>query len=205
MDKRPMNVGFFTLVVGAVVASTACSYRPSGGGRIGPATTIFEAAVRNIATGSNGAVRIDSRIMDSIPTRFDFERDVVIAPTPTLLVLPGEERQRQVTLARLRIRPERIEDYTACTPHIGGVPVDRPGATPEWRAAADSARRACAARATYGVAILGLPRRTPDAASWKIRVYFVSAESRQIHDLLLIQNGGTWTVVSREELLSVSS
>jgi hypothetical protein len=143
--------------------------------------------------------------MDSIPTSFDFERDVVIAPTPAMLALPEEERQRQVTLTRLRIQPERIEDYTACTPYIGGVPVDRPGATPEWRAAADSARSGCAARATYGVAVLGLPRRTSDGASWKIRVYFVSAESRQIHDLLLAQNGGTWTVLSREELLSVSS
>ncbi|WP_420129899.1 hypothetical protein [Longimicrobium sp.] len=143
--------------------------------------------------------------MDSIPTRFDFERDVVIAPTPTLLVLRDEERQRQATLTRLGVQPERIEDYTACTPYIGGVPVNRPGATPEWRAAADSARRACAARATYGVAVLSLPRRTSEGTSWKIRVYFVSAESRQIHDLLLAWDGGTWTVLSREELLSVSS
>lgn len=143
--------------------------------------------------------------MDSIPIRFDPERDVVTAPTPTLLALPHEQRERQGTLVRLGIPSERMEEYIACTPHIGGVPINRPGLTPEARAAADSARNACAGRATYGVAILGLPRRASDGASWTIRVYLLTAVSRQVYDLVLARTSGAWTVLRREELMSVSS
>lgn len=167
---------------------------------------IFEAAARHVLISTSGAVRIDFRIMDSISTRFDYERDVHTAPTPTLLPLPHEEQQRQAILARLGILPERIEDYAACTPYIGGVPIRRPGETPSWRASMDSARTACASRQRYGVAILGLPRRVADAGAWKIRVYLVAAESRQVFDLVLVEAGsGAWTVTGREELLTVSS
>jgi hypothetical protein len=143
--------------------------------------------------------------MDSIPTRFNFEQDVAIAPTPSLAAAPREERRREITLARLNVPRERIDDYTACTPHIGGVPVERPGATPEWRAAADSARRACAERESFAVAIFGSSRRSLGGRSWKIRYYFVNAVTRQVVDLELVQSGRGWTVIGREELLSVSS
>lgn len=201
-----MYVKFVTIAVAAGAAaaavSPACSYRLAAGD---PAM-IFEAAVRHVLAGTNGALRIDTRIMDSIPTRFDYERDVHIAPNPTLVPLPDEERQREAILARLSVLSERIEDYTACTPHIGGVPIRRPGETPEWRAAADSARTACAPRERYGVAILGLPRRVAGGGTWKIRVYLVAAESRQVFDLVLAQAGsGAWSVIGREELLTVSS
>jgi hypothetical protein len=167
---------------------------------------IFEAAARQVLIDTNGAVRIDSRIMDSIPTQFDYERDVHITPTPSLMRLPSEERQREVTLTRMGVLQERIEDYTVCTPHIGGVPIKRPGETAAWRAAADSARAACAAREGYGVAVLGLPRREADGAAWKIRVYLVAAELRHVFDLALAQTGtGVWTVIGREELLKVMS
>jgi hypothetical protein len=79
------------------------------------------------------------------------------------------------------------------------------GATPAWRAAADSARSACRERERYGAAILGLPRRSADGASWRIRVYLVGAESRQVYDLVLSQVGRDWVVIGEEELLRVSS
>jgi hypothetical protein len=201
-----MNPKFMMGVVLAAVAavvSPACSYRL---GAASDPAMIFEEAARHVLAGTNGAVRMDSRIMDSVPTRFDYERDVHRAPTPTLVPLPHEERQRKAILARLGVLPERIEDYAACTPYIGGVPIRRPGETPAWRAAADSARTACAPRERYGIAILGLPRRETDRAAWKIRVYLVTAESRQVYDLVLAEAGsGAWSVIGREELLTVSS
>lgn len=199
-----MQVSLVTSVVlGAVAAaaSAACSY----GLAMGDPTTIFAASVRHVQVETNGAVRFDSRVMDSIPTIFDYERDVLIAPTPTLIPLAREERNREVVLARLGAHRERIEDYTACTPHIGGVPIRRPGETPAWRAAADSARSACRERERYGAAILGLPRRGLDGRAWRIRVYLVAAESRKVYDLVLSQVGSDWIVIDEEELFSVSS
>lgn len=184
----------------AAAATPACSYRLAAG----DTATIVEAAVRHVQVQHDGAVRFDSRVMDSIPTRFDYERDVLIAPTPTLVPLAREERDREVILARLGVQRERIGDYTACTPYIGGVPIERPGETPAWRAAADSARSACRERERYGAAILGLPRRGAGGA-WRIRVYLVAAESRQVYDLVLSQVGGEWIVIGQEELLRVSS
>lgn len=201
-----MIKGFFLIASAVVVAvASGCRYGLAGDGPDARTAPIFDAAVRHITEGSGGAVRIDARIMDSIPTRFDPARDVVIAPTPTLLAMPREERHRHLTLVRLRVPQERIEDYIACTTYIGGVPVDRPGTTPESRAEAARARAACAERTRYGVAILGLPRRAADGRSWAIRVYLVSAETRQVEDLLLAPTGGRWQVIGREELLSVSS
>lgn len=190
------------LVAVAAAGAPACGYRLAASD---PAM-IFEVAARNVLVYTNGAVRIDARIMDSIPTRFDYARDVDIAPTPTLLSLPREEREREVILTQLGVIRERIEEYTACTPHIGGVPIQRAGETPAWRAAADSARAACSPRQRYGVAILGLPRRDGNGAARKIRVYLVTAESRQVFDLVLAHTGsGGWSVMGREELLAVSS
>jgi hypothetical protein len=195
------------MIVVAVVAAAApaCSSQSAARPTTGHTVPIFRAAVEHIVASAGWAVRIDDRIMDSISTSFDHERDVLTAPTPTLLALRDEERQRRAMLARLRVPQERIEDYTACTPYIGGVPVNRPEATADMRAATDSARSACAERARYGVGILGLPRRAADGASWKIRVYFVTAVSRQVYDLILAPAGETWTVLGRDELLSASS
>ena len=144
---------------------------------------IVEAAVRHVQAQHNGAVRFDPRVMGSIPTRFDHERDVLIAPTPTRVPLAREERDREAILVRLGVQRERIEDYTA----------------------ADSARSACRERERYGAAILGLTRRSADGASWRIRVYLVAAESRQVYDLVLSQVGRDWVVIGEEELLRVSS
>jgi hypothetical protein len=196
------------VTMGLVLVAVAAAGGPACGHRLAASdpAMIFEVAARNVLVYTNGAVRIDARIMDSIPTRFDYARDVHIAPTPTLLSLPREEREREVILTQLGVHRERIEDYTACTPHIGGVPIQRPGETPAWRAAADSARAACAPRQRYGIAILGLPRRDANGAAWKIRVYLVTAESRQVFDLVLAQaRSGGWSVMGREELLTVSS
>lgn len=202
-----MNARFRTMIVVAVVAAAApaCSSQVAARTTKGYSAPIFRAAVEHIVASAGWAVRIDDRIMDSISTSFDYERDVLTAPTPTLLALRREERQRRATLDHLRVPQERIEDYTACTPYLGGVPVNRPEETANMRAATDSARSACAERARYGVGILGLPRRAADGASWKIRVYFVTAVSRQVYDLVLAPAGETWTVLGRDELLSVSS
>ena len=201
-----MHVKFPT--VGVMLMTVAAAAGPACGFQLAASdpAMIFEAAARSVLVYTSGAVRIDARIMDSIPTRFDYERDVHTAPTPTLLSLPREEREREVILTRLGVLQERIEDYTACTPHIGGVPIQRPGETPAWRAAADSARAACSPRQRYGVAILGLPRRDANGAAWKIRIYLVTAEARQVFDLVLAHSGsGGWSVTGREELLTVSS
>ncbi|HEX5872690.1 MAG TPA: hypothetical protein VFY65_19805, partial [Longimicrobium sp.] len=60
-------------------------------------------------------------------------------------------------------------------------------------------------RARYGVGILGLPTRSADGASWKIRVYFVTAVSRQVYDLILAPAGEAWRVLRRDDLFVVSS
>jgi hypothetical protein len=199
MSLKSLNV---VLAAVAALASPACGHRLAA---IDPAM-IFEAATRNVLAYTNGAVRIDARVMDSIPTRFNYERDVHIAPTPALFSLAREEREREVILYRLGVVRERIEDYVACTPYIGGVPIRRPGETAAWRAAADSARAACASRESYGVAIMGLPRRDGNGAAWKIRVYLVAAESRHVFDLVLAPAGsGGWSVTGREELLTALS
>lgn len=202
-----MNPRFYTLIASAVVAAgaPACGVQVAAETTPGHTAPIFRAAVQHVVASAGWPVRIDSRIMDSISTSFDFERDVVVAPIPTLITLPQEEEQRRLTLARLRVPRERIGDYAACTPYMGGVPVNRHGPAADLRTATASARTACAERASYGVGILGLPRRHADGASWKIRVYFITAVSRQVYDLILAPAGETWTVLGRDDLLIVSS
>jgi hypothetical protein len=169
------------------------------------AADLYLAAVTHAREHHGWPLRVDPRIMDSIPTAFNFERDVHVAPTPSLAAETREERRREMILARLDVPRERIEDYIACTPYIGGVPIKRPGVTPEWQAAADSARSACAEQESFAVAIFGLPRRVQGRQSWKIRYYFLNAVTRQVVDLELAPSGRAWTVIAREELLSVSS
>lgn len=199
---------FTALLVSAAVAAatTACGFRVTESQSVASsAADPFSAAVEHTREHHRWPLRIDPRVMDSIPTQFNFDRDVVIAPTPSLVAARREERRRGIILERLNVPRENIENYTACTPYIGGIPVERAGVTPEWRAAADSARRACAERASFAVAIFGLPRRAVGGQSWKVRYYFVNAVTRQVVDLELAQSGHGWTVIGREELLSVSS
>jgi hypothetical protein len=195
------------LVTAATAVSAGCSFRVAGGAPTvdASAADLYLAAVTYTREHHGWPLRIDPRIMDSIPTQFNYERDVHIAPTPSLAAETGEERRREMVLGRLNVPRERIENYIACTPHIGGVPVKRPWATPEWQAAADSARSACAERESYGIAIFGIPRRAEGRQSWKIRYYYLNAVTRQVVDLELAPSGRAWTVIAREELLSVSS
>jgi hypothetical protein len=195
------------LVTAAVAASEGCSFRVAGGAHTvdASAADLYLAAVTHTREHHGWPLRVDPRIMDSIPTKFNFERDVHIAPTPSLAAETREEQRREMILARLNVPRERIEDYIACTPHIGGVPIKRPWATPEWQAAADSARSACAEEESFAVAIFGLPRRVEGRQTWKIRYYFLNAVTRQVVDLELAPSGRAWTVIAREELLSVSS
>jgi hypothetical protein len=204
------SVAMVVLGVAAAVVCTACSYPPPSGDYTG----IFEAAVRRIQADHDGAVRFDPRVMDSIPLEWDYERDTLIAPNPTLLSLPWEERDREAVLARLGAQRERIEDYTACTLYLSGRPLRQPEATaesmPAWTAVVDSARRACSERERYGAVILGLPRRVEDGSPWKIadgtawriRAYLVEAKPRFVFDLVVSQVDGKWTVIDSELRLS---
>lgn len=152
--------------------------------------------------------------MDSIPLQWNYERDTLIAPNPTLLSRPWEERDREAVLARLGAQRERIEDYIACTPYLSGRPIRQPEATaesmPAWTAVVDSARRACSERERYGAAILGLPRpvedgspwKIEDGAAWRIRVYLLEAKPRYVFDLIILQVNGEWTVIDSHLRLS---
>jgi hypothetical protein len=218
-EDTQMQVRFVPWVVLAAVAalaSPACGYPLPQLPQLSSAdsTAIFEAAVQRIQRDHKGTVRFDSRVMDSIPLQWDYERDTLIAPTPTLLPAAARvQREREAVLARLGMQRERIDDYTACTPYIGELgarPVRQPEATPEampaWQAVADSARSACGERETYSAAILGLPRPVEDGSpygrAWRIRVYQVAAVERYVYDLVLKKEGGEWTVVDQELRLS---
>lgn len=222
-EDTQMQVRFVTLMVlgaMAAVAGPACGQQlapddSTSGQQLAPgdSTGIFEAAVKRIQRDHEGTVRFDSRVMDSIPLQWDYERDTLIAPNPTLHSSARVERDREVVLARLGMQRERIDDYTACTPYIGELgarPIRQPEATPEampaWQAVADSARRACSERETYSAAILGLPRPveegSPYGTAWRIRVYQVAAVERYVYDMVLKKVDGEWTVVDQELRLS---
>lgn len=197
------------LCLGMAVAFPACQSHLSQVSP-DPGLAVFEVAVRAVVSDSSWPVRIDPRIMDSVPTTFEVERDFDQAPPPTLVPAAAIVALRSDVLRRLGIETEQIEQYARCTRYLGGVPyIPLPGApsAPVSDAGVEE-RRTCAARARHAAAILGspTPRSTPENdGSWAIRVYLVSPVTRAVYDLVLIPRDGGWQVARQEDIMRVTS
>jgi hypothetical protein len=170
---------------------------------------IYEAAARHLLAESRGWVlRMDPRLMDSIPTVFDVERDVEEAPSPSFVPNDPHLSERVEVLASLGISQDRIEDYAACTRYMGGVPYTGPEARAEETQEERERRRACAARSGDAAAVLGLPRRAttdPRSEAWTVRAYILTPVSREVSDLIMVREATGWSVVRTIQVMRVVS
>ncbi len=181
-----------TLSVGACVA-------PSSGPTPASAEVrVWATAVEHLRQDAGWDVRVDPRWMDSVPVHYDPILHGDGAFSPDLVEDDPRLDSRRELLRRMGATEERMEAYVACTPYMGGVPVDS-------EAALSDRRRACAARARYAALVLSKPELLAEEQGWRIRAYFLTPSDRVITDLVVARQGGEWRVVRETEVFSIHS
>lgn len=176
----------------------ACAAPSSGPTPSSEEVRVWGTAVQHVRAGAGWDVRVDPRWMDSVRVNYDPILHGPGAPSPDLVENDPRLDVRRDLLRRMGATEERIEAYVACTPYMGGIPVDT-------EAALSERRRACAGRARYAALILSKPELLVEEQGWRIRAYFLTATDRVITDFVVSRQGGEWRVVRETDVFSIHS